>query len=241
MLPLRLFRRRNFAAGNVETFAMYAGLAIVFFFLVLFLQQIAGYSPLKSGLTTLPVTIVMFLLSRRFGALADRFGPRLFMGAGPLVCAVRPAAVPAHGHARELLHRPAARPDRVLARAVDDRGAADRRGARGRDRDRRGHRLGRQQRDRARGRAARHRGRRRGGRGVVRREPRQPAAGRAARARRRRSAVAEAKRLPLGRPDVARVPPRQAHAVTSAAEQASLHSFHVGMAIAAVLLVASAG
>ena len=46
MLPLRLFRKRNFSAGNVETLAMYAGLAIVFFFLVLFLQQVAGYSPL---------------------------------------------------------------------------------------------------------------------------------------------------------------------------------------------------
>jgi MFS family permease len=85
MLPLGLFRRRNFSAGNIETFAMYAGLAILFFFLVLFLQQIGGYSPLKSGLTMLPVTVVMFLLSRRFGALADRFGPRFFMGAGPLV------------------------------------------------------------------------------------------------------------------------------------------------------------
>ena len=85
MLPLRLFRRRNFSAGNVETFAMYAGLAIVFFFLILFLQQIGGYTPLQSGLATLPVTLVMFLLSRRFGALADRYGPRLFMGVGPLV------------------------------------------------------------------------------------------------------------------------------------------------------------
>ena len=94
MLPLVLFRRRNFSAGNVETFSMYAGLAILFFFLVLFLQQIGGYSPLKSGLATLPVTIVMFVLSRRFGALADRFGPRFFMGAGPLVGARRAAAVP---------------------------------------------------------------------------------------------------------------------------------------------------
>src|SRR5439155_16360568 len=85
MLPLSLFRRRNFSAGNVETFAMYAGLAILFFFLVLFLQQIGGYTPLQSGLATLPVMIVMFLLSRRFGALADRYGPRFFMGAGPLV------------------------------------------------------------------------------------------------------------------------------------------------------------
>jgi EmrB/QacA subfamily drug resistance transporter len=85
MLKLELFARRNFAVGNVETLAMYAGLAILFFFLVLFLQQVAGYSALESGLTTLPVTLIMFALSRRFGALADRYGPRLFMGAGPLL------------------------------------------------------------------------------------------------------------------------------------------------------------
>jgi EmrB/QacA subfamily drug resistance transporter len=88
MLPLGLFRRRNFAAGNVETFAVYAGLGLVFFFLVLFLQQVAGYTALEAGTATLPPTIVMFLLSTRFGALADRFGPRLFMGGGPLVSAI---------------------------------------------------------------------------------------------------------------------------------------------------------
>src|SRR5436305_3166377 len=87
MLPMRLFRRRNFAAGNVETFSMYAGLSILFFFLTLFLQQVGRYSPLQAGLATLPATVVMFALSRRFGALADRFGPRFFMGAGPLVAA----------------------------------------------------------------------------------------------------------------------------------------------------------
>jgi EmrB/QacA subfamily drug resistance transporter len=87
MLKLELFTRRNFAIANVETLAVYAGLAILFFFLVIFLQQVAGYSALKSGLTTLPVTVLMFALSRRFGALADRYGPRLFMGAGPLIAA----------------------------------------------------------------------------------------------------------------------------------------------------------
>ncbi|HEU0245703.1 MAG TPA: DHA2 family efflux MFS transporter permease subunit [Gaiellaceae bacterium] len=85
MLEVELFTHRNFAVGNVETFSMYAGLAILFFFLVIFLQQVAGYSALESGLATLPVTIVLFALSRRFGALADRHGPQLFMGAGPLV------------------------------------------------------------------------------------------------------------------------------------------------------------
>ena len=98
MLPLRLFERRNFSAGNVETFAVYAGLGILFLFLILFLQQIGGYSPLQSGLATLPMTLVMFLLSRRFGMLADRHGPRLFMGLGPLVGAVGLALFQRVGH-----------------------------------------------------------------------------------------------------------------------------------------------
>ena len=87
MLKLELFVRRNFAVANLETLTMYAGLSILFFFLVIFLQQVAGYSALRSGLTTIPATLIMFALSRRFGALADRYGPRFFMGAGPLIAA----------------------------------------------------------------------------------------------------------------------------------------------------------
>jgi predicted MFS family arabinose efflux permease len=87
MLKLELFARRNFAVANLETLTMYAGLSILFFFLVIFLQQVAGYSALRSGLTTIPATVIMFALSRRFGALADRYGPRFFMGAGPLIAA----------------------------------------------------------------------------------------------------------------------------------------------------------
>jgi EmrB/QacA subfamily drug resistance transporter len=87
MLPLSLFRRRNFAIGNIETFSMYAGLGLLFFFLVLYLQEVAGYSAVEAGTTTIPVTLVMFLLSMRFGALADRYGPRFFMGFGPIIAA----------------------------------------------------------------------------------------------------------------------------------------------------------
>ena len=88
MLPLGLFKRRNFAVGNVETFAMYGGLGVTFFFLVLFLQQVAGYDALKAGLALLPSTLVMFALSKRVGRLADRFGSRVFMGLGPLLGAL---------------------------------------------------------------------------------------------------------------------------------------------------------
>ncbi|MFL5925446.1 MAG: DHA2 family efflux MFS transporter permease subunit [Gaiellaceae bacterium] len=92
MLPLRLFTKRNFTFANVETVAVYAALSTLTFFLVLFLQQLAGYSALESGLVLVPITIVMFLLSPRFGRLSMRFGPRLFMGIGPLVTAA--AVVP---------------------------------------------------------------------------------------------------------------------------------------------------
>ena len=88
MLPLALFKRRNFAVGNIETFAVYGGLSILFFLLVLFLQGVAGFSALAAGSATIPVTLVMFTLSARFGRLADEHGPRLFMGVGPLICAV---------------------------------------------------------------------------------------------------------------------------------------------------------
>jgi EmrB/QacA subfamily drug resistance transporter len=87
MLPLRLFSKRNFSFANIETLTVYAGLSTLTFFLVLFLQQLAGYSALRSGLALIPITVVMFALSPRVGRLSMRFGPRLFMGIGPLIAA----------------------------------------------------------------------------------------------------------------------------------------------------------
>jgi EmrB/QacA subfamily drug resistance transporter len=87
MLKLELFSHRNFAIGNLETLSMYAGLGIFFFYLTIYVQQVAGYTALQAGLAMLPVTLVVFALARRFGALADRYGPRIFMGAGPVVAA----------------------------------------------------------------------------------------------------------------------------------------------------------
>jgi EmrB/QacA subfamily drug resistance transporter len=87
MLPLGLFKRRNFTIANVETFCMYGGLGAVGFFNTLFLQQVAGYDALEAGLAQMPATLVMFFLSRHAGGLADRWGPRIFMGVGPLVAA----------------------------------------------------------------------------------------------------------------------------------------------------------
>jgi EmrB/QacA subfamily drug resistance transporter len=88
MMPLNLFRSRNFAVGNLATLTMYAGLGGALFFVGLYLQQVAGYSALAAGAAFLPLTAMMFTLSRRFGRLADKYGPRWFMGFGPIVAGV---------------------------------------------------------------------------------------------------------------------------------------------------------
>ncbi len=236
MLPLSLFRRRNFSAGNVETFSMYAGLAVVFFFLVLFLQQVGGYTPLQSGLATLPATLILFALSRRFGRLADRHGPRFFMGAGPLVAAaglllfmrvgvhvdylgdVLPAVlVFALGLSMTVAPLTAA----VLADSQEDAGIAS--GV-----------------NNAVARVAGLFGT--AGVGAViaaafgaSLEHHLRGVTLGARAR---SAVAQVKRLALGRPDVSGLAAGQRHAILQAAEAASLHSFHLGIAAAAGLVAA---
>ncbi|WP_433045348.1 DHA2 family efflux MFS transporter permease subunit [Dactylosporangium sp. CS-033363] len=88
MLPLELFRSAQFSATNVVTFIVYGALGGALFLLPIQLQQVAGYSPLEAGVSLLPVTIVMLLLSSRSGALAARIGPRLQMSAGPIVAGV---------------------------------------------------------------------------------------------------------------------------------------------------------
>jgi EmrB/QacA subfamily drug resistance transporter len=87
MLPLSLFRERNFTIGNLATLTAYLGLGGVIFLLPVFLQEVGGYSPVEAGLALLPVTSLMIVLSRRFGALADRIGSRVPIGVGALVAA----------------------------------------------------------------------------------------------------------------------------------------------------------
>ena len=87
MLPLSLFSHRNFSVANAQTFAMYGGIGLLGFFVTIYLQQVAGYSALKSGVTGLVPTAVMFALSARMGRLADRWGARPFLTVGPLLVA----------------------------------------------------------------------------------------------------------------------------------------------------------
>jgi len=88
LVALDLFANRSFSGSNVMTFMTYGALGALLFVLVLHLQISAGYGALAAGISTLPITVVLLLLSARSGALAARIGPRLQMTAGPLICAV---------------------------------------------------------------------------------------------------------------------------------------------------------
>jgi EmrB/QacA subfamily drug resistance transporter len=88
MLPLSLFKVRNFSVGNLATTSIYSGLSVATFLITIFIQQVGHYTALYAGLSLLPITIIMFFMSSRFGALAGKYGPRFFMGVGPVVAAI---------------------------------------------------------------------------------------------------------------------------------------------------------
>jgi EmrB/QacA subfamily drug resistance transporter len=87
VVPFDLFTDRTFAVTNGLTFAIYGGMGVLFFLLSIQLQVTSGWSPVESGAALLPVTVLLFVLSSRMGALATRIGPRLPLTFGPLVAA----------------------------------------------------------------------------------------------------------------------------------------------------------
>ena len=88
MLPTSLFASRSFSVINCVTFAIYAALSGALVFLVLFLQVVSGWTALQAGAATLPLSVVMLLLARRFGTLATKIGPRSLMIGGSLIAAM---------------------------------------------------------------------------------------------------------------------------------------------------------
>ncbi len=85
MVKLNLFKSSNFSGANITTFAMYGALSGFLFALVIHLQQIAGFSGTQAGFSLLPVTFCLFFLSSKMGALAAKYGPRIFLTLGPII------------------------------------------------------------------------------------------------------------------------------------------------------------
>jgi EmrB/QacA subfamily drug resistance transporter len=87
LVPLSLFASRDFSVVNFVTLVVYAALAGCFLFLAIQLQISGGYSPVAAGAATVPVSILMLLLSARAGGLASKIGARVMIGTGAVVCA----------------------------------------------------------------------------------------------------------------------------------------------------------
>src|SRR5438874_2196036 len=87
MMPLTLFRSRNFTGANLLTLFLYAALAGTLFFLPLNLIQVQGYTPTAAGAASLPFILIMFLLSRWSGGLVKHYGSRLPLIVGPIIAA----------------------------------------------------------------------------------------------------------------------------------------------------------
>lgn len=88
MVPLGLFRSKDFTGANFLTLFLYAALMGTLFFFTLNLIQVQHYSATAAGSALLPFVVIMFSLSRWSGGLVDRFGARLPLTIGPLVAAV---------------------------------------------------------------------------------------------------------------------------------------------------------
>jgi EmrB/QacA subfamily drug resistance transporter len=84
MVPLEIFENRNLAVANVATLFIYAALGGAFFYVVLYVQSALGLSATVSGAVFIPVTLMLFFLSRYAGRLSDDYGPRWLMTLGPM-------------------------------------------------------------------------------------------------------------------------------------------------------------
>src|SRR5690349_6182629 len=88
LIPLELFRSRNFTVVNISTLLIYGSLYVTFYYVGLFQQGTLFYAAAAAGAAGIPGSLFLIFLSRRFGSLASKYGPRIFMAVGPLIMAV---------------------------------------------------------------------------------------------------------------------------------------------------------
>jgi EmrB/QacA subfamily drug resistance transporter len=88
LIPLELFRSRNFTVVNISTLLIYGSLYVTFYYVGLFQQGTLGYAAAAAGAAGIPGSLFLIFLSRRFGSLASKYGPRIFMAVGPVIMAI---------------------------------------------------------------------------------------------------------------------------------------------------------
>jgi EmrB/QacA subfamily drug resistance transporter len=88
LIPLELFRSRNFAVTNISTLLIYGALYVTFYYLALYQQGTLGYTAAAAGAGGIPGSLFLIFFSSRFGSLAAKYGPRWFMALGPAIMAV---------------------------------------------------------------------------------------------------------------------------------------------------------
>src|SRR5919204_2151118 len=88
LIPLELFRSRNFTVTNISTLLIYGALYVTFYYVGLFQQGTLGYAAAAAGAAGIPGTLFLIFFSSRFGSLAAKYGPRLFMSVGPAIMAL---------------------------------------------------------------------------------------------------------------------------------------------------------
>jgi EmrB/QacA subfamily drug resistance transporter len=88
MLPLSMFRIRNVTGGNITALAIACTLFSMFFFMTLYIQTVLNYSPVKSGLSFLPVTFIIAIISAVVSSAVNKIGYKPFLVAGPIVLSV---------------------------------------------------------------------------------------------------------------------------------------------------------
>ena len=87
LIPLELFRSRNFTVTNISTLLIYGSLYVTFYYVGLFQQGTLGYAAAAAGAAGIPGSLFLIFFSPRFGSLAAKYGPRIFMAVGPLIMA----------------------------------------------------------------------------------------------------------------------------------------------------------
>jgi len=88
LIPLELFKSHNFTVTNISTLLIYGSLYVVFYYMGLFQQGTLGYTAAAAGAAGIPGSLFLIFFSPRFGSLAAKYGPRVFMAVGPLIMAL---------------------------------------------------------------------------------------------------------------------------------------------------------